>query len=143
MIWRQLGSAVPALTQAFEGTPWRVNGSEKVVLEKSARDMAQLHLPNLRTWHTSEYAWKAFERSEIEGVGSYDEFLTIMSLHLADELVVAAQGRVTRLQAFCLVDKKNSTRPGYQRFSRFQCQSNLKGNMAVFPSTMVLRELQI
>ena len=54
------------LEASFEATPWRIRKSARVVLEKSARDMAQLHLPNLRTWSTNEYASQAFDRGEIE-----------------------------------------------------------------------------
>jgi SAM-dependent methyltransferase len=53
------------LGAAFDSTPWKVLRSESVLLEKPARDMAQLHLPNLRTWSSNEYASRAFDRDEI------------------------------------------------------------------------------
>jgi hypothetical protein len=37
-----------------------------VVLEKSAREMAQLHLFNLRTWSRNEFAVRAFATTELE-----------------------------------------------------------------------------
>jgi SAM-dependent methyltransferase len=49
-------------------TAWRVRQSRSMVLEKPARDMAQLHLPNLRTWGRNEYAVKAFDRRELDGL---------------------------------------------------------------------------
>jgi trans-aconitate 2-methyltransferase len=54
------------LDATFEGTPWKVRRREGIVQEKSAREMAQLHLPNLRTWCRNEYASQAFDRREIE-----------------------------------------------------------------------------
>lgn len=54
------------LTDAFKGTSWSPVYSESVVLEKSARDMAQLHLPNLRTWGRNDFAVQAFDRHEID-----------------------------------------------------------------------------
>jgi hypothetical protein len=43
---------------------------ESVVLEKSARDMAQLHLANLRTWGRNDFAVQTFERSEMDQLES-------------------------------------------------------------------------
>jgi hypothetical protein len=40
--------------------------SESVTLEKSARDMAQLHVANLRTWGNNEFATQAFDRHELD-----------------------------------------------------------------------------
>lgn len=37
-----------------------------LVVERSARDMAQLHLPNLRTWGKNENAAQAFDRRELD-----------------------------------------------------------------------------
>ena len=54
------------LDDAFEGTSWRVIRSESIVLKKSARDMAQLHVANLRTWGGNDFAVKAFDRAEMD-----------------------------------------------------------------------------
>ena len=54
------------LEDAFAGTSWRLLQSESVVCEKSARDMAQLHLANLRTWGSNDFATRAFERYELD-----------------------------------------------------------------------------
>lgn len=54
------------LEDAFAGTSWHLIHSESVVLEKSARDMAQLHVANLRTWGGNDFAAQAFDRSEID-----------------------------------------------------------------------------
>jgi len=53
------------LDESFATSPWKVRRSERVLLNKQARDMAQLHLPNLRTWGGNEYASQAFDREEI------------------------------------------------------------------------------
>jgi len=45
---------------------WHVQESRSLVLEKSAREMAQLHLPNLRTWGRNEFAVQAFDRRELD-----------------------------------------------------------------------------
>jgi SAM-dependent methyltransferase len=47
-------------------TGWRVRQSRSLLLEKPAREMAQLHLANLRTWGRNEYAAQAFDRSELD-----------------------------------------------------------------------------
>jgi SAM-dependent methyltransferase len=52
------------LDSRFAGTGWQVEQSRSLVLEKTARDMAQLHLPNLRTWGRNEYAAQSFDRHE-------------------------------------------------------------------------------
>ena len=54
------------LDDAFRGTNWCLVRSESVVLEKSARDMAQLHLANLRTWGSNDFAIQAFDRYEMD-----------------------------------------------------------------------------
>ena len=53
------------LDESFAASAWKVRWSERVLLKKTARDMAQLHLPNLRTWGANEYASRAFDRDEI------------------------------------------------------------------------------
>lgn len=44
------------LEAAFEGTEWSVIHSEGRLIEKPAQAMAQLHLSNLRTWSSNDYA---------------------------------------------------------------------------------------
>jgi trans-aconitate 2-methyltransferase len=53
------------LDEAFRQTNWSLVHSESIVLEKSACDMAQLHVANLRTWGNNEFAREAFDRHEI------------------------------------------------------------------------------
>ena len=54
------------LNDAFTGASWCLIRSESVVLEKSARAMAQLHVTNLRTWGGNDFAVHAFERCEMD-----------------------------------------------------------------------------
>jgi hypothetical protein len=54
------------LDDAFTGTNWCLVRSESVVLEKSALDMAQLHVANLRTWGRNDFAIQAFGRREVD-----------------------------------------------------------------------------
>ncbi|MGA2351247.1 MAG: class I SAM-dependent methyltransferase [Terracidiphilus sp.] len=54
------------LDASFTGTDWSVEQSRSLILEKPARDMAQLHLSNLRTWGRNEYAAQAFDRRELD-----------------------------------------------------------------------------
>lgn len=54
------------LDTSFAGTAWQVRQSRSLVLEKSARDMAQLHLSNLHTWSKDEYSAQAFDRRELD-----------------------------------------------------------------------------
>lgn len=54
------------LNSCFEESGWNVQQSRSIVLEKSAQDMAQLHLPNLRTWGRNEFASRAFDRRELD-----------------------------------------------------------------------------
>jgi len=54
-----------SLTEAFAGTEWTLIQSKSVTLEKSSRDMALLHLPNLRTWSKNEFAVQTFDRDEV------------------------------------------------------------------------------
>lgn len=58
------------LTDAFAGTSWSLVFSESVILEKSARDMAHLHLANLRTWSRNDIAVQTFERHEMDQLES-------------------------------------------------------------------------
>jgi SAM-dependent methyltransferase len=54
------------LDTSFENTGWRVRQSRALVLQKPAREMAQLHLSNLHTWGKNEYAAQAFDRRELD-----------------------------------------------------------------------------
>ena len=54
------------LDASFADTAWQVRQSRILILEKPARDMAQLHLSNLRTWGRNEYAAQAFDRRELD-----------------------------------------------------------------------------
>ncbi len=54
------------LDDSIAGTGWQVLHNRNLVLEKSAREMAQLHLPNLRTWGRNEFAAQAFDRLELD-----------------------------------------------------------------------------
>ncbi|HZL24961.1 MAG TPA: class I SAM-dependent methyltransferase [Acidobacteriaceae bacterium] len=54
------------LDVSIVGTGWQVQHSRSLVLEKSAGEMAQLHLPNLRTWGRNEFAAQAFDRRELD-----------------------------------------------------------------------------
>jgi trans-aconitate 2-methyltransferase len=63
-------SAGAFLDDAFPGTNWCLIRSESVVLEKSARDMAQLHVANLRTWGGNDFAVQAFDRCELDQLES-------------------------------------------------------------------------
>jgi trans-aconitate 2-methyltransferase len=47
---------------------WRVVESRRRILTKSASEMAELHLANLRTWRHDEYACRAFAQSEIDSL---------------------------------------------------------------------------
>ena len=55
-----------SLNAEIAGTEWVLVHSESVLLEKSSRDMAQLHVANLRTWGRNEFAVSAFDRGEID-----------------------------------------------------------------------------
>jgi trans-aconitate 2-methyltransferase len=56
------------LDRAAAGTNWCVLRSESVVLEKPAREMAQLHAANLRTWGNNDFAVQAFSRHEMDQI---------------------------------------------------------------------------
>jgi trans-aconitate 2-methyltransferase len=57
---------VGALLEAgFAGSGWRLVENQRRLLEKPARDMAELHLANLRTWRHDEYAQRAFDPHEL------------------------------------------------------------------------------
>jgi trans-aconitate 2-methyltransferase len=54
------------LTGAFTDTDWTLLYNESVILQKSARDMARLHLANLRNWGRDDFAVHAFDQREID-----------------------------------------------------------------------------
>lgn len=54
------------LDDCLAETKWQILQSRSLVLEKPAREMAQLHLPNLRTWRRNEYASQVFDRHELD-----------------------------------------------------------------------------
>jgi SAM-dependent methyltransferase len=58
------------LDDALAGTDWRLIRSESLVLEKRARDMAQLHVSNLRIWGGNDFALSAFDKSEMDQLES-------------------------------------------------------------------------
>jgi len=58
------------LDDALAGTSWCLIRSESVALEKSARDMAQLHVANLRTWGGNDFAVQAFDKCEMDQLES-------------------------------------------------------------------------
>jgi trans-aconitate 2-methyltransferase len=53
------------LENGFAGSGWRIVESRRLLLEKPAVDMAELHLANLRTWRDDEYARRDFDSAEI------------------------------------------------------------------------------
>jgi trans-aconitate 2-methyltransferase len=56
------------LEACFENTGWLLVESRRRILEKPARDMAELHLANLRTWRHDEYARQFFDPNEIDSL---------------------------------------------------------------------------
>ena len=54
------------LDGCFPAHGWRMVSSVSQMAEKPAHCMAQLHLPNLRTWGKNEYASQAFDRRELD-----------------------------------------------------------------------------
>lgn len=55
-----------SLDDAFRGTNWCLVRSDSVVLGKSARDMAQLHVANLRNWRSNDFATQTFDKREMD-----------------------------------------------------------------------------
>jgi len=47
---------------------WRIGESTRQILKKPIRKMAELHLPNVRTWRHDAYAQQAFAASEIDAL---------------------------------------------------------------------------
>jgi trans-aconitate methyltransferase len=54
------------LDASFADTAWYMLESRSLLLEKPAREMARLHLANLRTWGRNEFAVQAFDRRELD-----------------------------------------------------------------------------
>ena len=54
------------LDAALAQTSWTVVHSQRVILEKSSRDMAGLHVANLRTWGKNDFALATFGRREMD-----------------------------------------------------------------------------
>lgn len=54
------------LRAGLDETGWRVRHNRTLTKEKPAMEMAQLHLPNLRTWGRNEFAVQAFDRRELD-----------------------------------------------------------------------------
>jgi len=60
---------VGGLLEAFvKQSGWKIEESERIVMEKPARKMAELHLPNLRTWRKDEFAKKSFDEREMDAL---------------------------------------------------------------------------
>ena len=55
-----------SLDAGFAGTGWRLVQSERVLHEKSPREMAELHLANIRNWGKGDFAAVAFDKGELE-----------------------------------------------------------------------------
>lgn len=56
------------LNECLQNSGWGVIESHRRVLEKDARDMAELHVANLRTWRHDPYAAGAFDSVEVDGL---------------------------------------------------------------------------
>ena len=80
------------ITDAFGGRSWSVVHSESVVLEKPARDMAQLHVANLRTWGRNDFAVQAFDRHEMDQLES--QLGSIASGHIEAGVVYNTAKRI-------------------------------------------------
>jgi ubiquinone/menaquinone biosynthesis C-methylase UbiE len=56
------------LDETFARSPWKVIDSRAIALEIPATRMAELHLANLRTWRTDEYAKRSFDGGELDAL---------------------------------------------------------------------------
>lgn len=56
------------LTAIVEESGWRVVENRRLMLEKPARKMAELHLSNLRTWRSDPFAKETFDAREIDAL---------------------------------------------------------------------------
>lgn len=54
------------LDACIEQSRWNIIESERIVLQKPARKMAELHLSNLRAWRHNDYAKRTFDGAEID-----------------------------------------------------------------------------
>jgi trans-aconitate 2-methyltransferase len=54
------------LDACFAQTKWRIAESRRVLLEKPAASMAELHLANIRTWRQDAHARRALDAREID-----------------------------------------------------------------------------
>src|SRR6202034_1986244 len=59
----RVGGVLEAL---FENTEWRLIESWRHIGERPAKSLAELHLPNLRTWRHDEFASRSFDPREID-----------------------------------------------------------------------------
>lgn len=58
---------IGGLLEAFvTQSGWNIVENQRMMLEKPAHKMAELHLYNLRTWRNDEYAKQAFDADEID-----------------------------------------------------------------------------
>ncbi len=79
------------LDTSFENTGWRVRQSRALVLQKPARAMAQLHLPNLRTWGKNEYVAQAFDHRELNDLEAALDSIASGTSEAGDVLNTARQ----------------------------------------------------
>lgn len=56
------------LNEYLQSSGWHVIESNRRILEKKSKDMAELHLANLRTWRNDEYARHVFDPREIDSL---------------------------------------------------------------------------
>ncbi len=59
----EVGSILEA---SFENSGWRLRENKRLLLEKTADQMASLHLANIRTWRHDAYASQAFDPNEVD-----------------------------------------------------------------------------
>jgi trans-aconitate 2-methyltransferase len=55
-----------SLDEAVAGSEWTLVQSNSVLLEKSSREMAQLHLANIRNWGKNDLAVATFDKGELD-----------------------------------------------------------------------------
>jgi trans-aconitate 2-methyltransferase len=65
-----------SLASSFRDSGWKVIESRRRVLAKSGHKMAELHLPNLRTWRQDAYASRAFDPREVDALEASLERIT-------------------------------------------------------------------
>jgi trans-aconitate 2-methyltransferase len=84
------------LETRFAGSGWRLLENQRRLLEKPARDMAELHLANVRTWRSDVYAQQAFDSHEIAAL---ETSLERMASGLEDGGIVVNAARQIIAQA--------------------------------------------